>query len=331
MSGLRFAYKQLSGWKWFRGPAGGEPIVGASVVPGSTWRARLGGFGGSSRSETDSMLEKACEPPGGCTAIVSRWVDLQPSPGALDPTAVATLVGTLGWAAEKGLPVLLRLDTIGVEPEWLTARFWEQPWTEAYAALLGLLVAEPGVGDAAMLSAFAMTGAALNHGFTDDAVRAEAAAAGYTTEADIASSQSIIDAHAGTFGQVQVGGRLLLQQHEGIADDGTLDVSIDRATALGQYAIDTLGGMCMLGLTGFTGKGITSGLYPWASAQAADHPLHVRLATLSALTAAKATAATALETAATLGAASVEVGPMAAAGWDLALSSQMHARLRENL
>ena len=45
MPGLRFARSTSTGWKWFSGPAGGEPAVDTATPPVSAARTRVGGIG----------------------------------------------------------------------------------------------------------------------------------------------------------------------------------------------------------------------------------------------------------------------------------------------
>lgn len=323
MSGDRFAYQTVPGsWHWVTGPTGGEPTVGATLVPAWTWRAELGGLGGSSREQTAAGLPVFRAGPGGFTGLSARWADLHPAPGVLGD--VSTLAAGFAWADSLGLPVLLRVD-VAARPDWVTPDWWAPDWVAAFLELSGLLAGAAGVGDAATLSAVALPGSLLSHGFAAAAVLGDAVARGFTTEQDVSAARGVISGHAAVWGPLGVGGLLMLAAHDGVdAATGARDASTARALDLAEWHADCAHDLAMWGVTGFL-PGTSGPLVLWAAGD--DHPLHVRMATAGALTTAGTTSTLAVRAAIDLGAASVEVTP-AAATWTPEEAAALNAELR---
>lgn len=325
MAGLRFARSTPTGWKWFSGPAGGEPATDTATPPTSSARTRVGGIGGATKEQTSTALPLIRSAPGGFTALRSRWVDLQPSPGALAPAAVASLAASLEWAQDLGLPALLRVED---DPAWLPAAWWSPGYLDARRDLMAALAAAPGVGDSPALAVVG-TGMPLAHGFTDPAVRAGVLAAGYTLEDDLAATRSTLDVMADVWSPLDVSTMLTLVAHEGVLPDGSLEASPARSIEVGQYLIDRMGTLAVLSLGGMTSA--TSGtLVDWAAGEVAT-PLHVRMASLARHTADGVTPAMTVERAIAIAACSVELSPGATDGWSTEQAADFNARLRANL
>jgi hypothetical protein len=183
------------------------------------------------------------------------------------------------------------------------------------------------VGDAASLSAVALPGSLLSHGFAAAAVLGGAVARGFTTEQDVAAVRDVISGHAAVWGPLGVGGLLMLAAHDGVdAATGARDASTARALDLAAWHADCAHDLAMWGVTGFLPS--TSGpLVSWAAGD--DHPLHVRMATAAALAAAGTTSTLAVRAAIDLGAASVEVTP-GSATWTPEEAAVLNADLRAN-
>ena len=327
MSGYRFAYQTIPGsWHWVTGPTGGEPTVGATLVPTWSWRAELGGLGGSSREQTAAGLPVFRAGPGGFTGLSARWADLHPEPGVLGD--VSRLAAGFTWAAGLGLPVLLRVD-VSARPDWVTPNWWTPEWVAAYLNLSVLLAGAAGVGDAANLSMVALPGSLLPHGFTAAAALSDAVARGFTTEQDVTAARDVISGHATAWGPRGVGGLLMLAAHDGVNPaTGARDASTARALDLAAWHADCAHDLAAWGLPGFVLGAAAGPLASWAAGD--DHPLHVRMATTAALTAAGTTPTLAVRAAIDLGAASVEVTTAAAATWTPEEAAVLNADLRAN-
>ena len=325
MPGLRFARSTSTGWKWFSGPAGGEPAVDTATPPVSAARTRVGGIGGATKEQTAAALPLIRSAPGGFTALRARWVDLQPSPGPLATAEVASLAASLEWAQDLGLPVLLRVE---VDPSWLPAAWWSPGYLDARRDLMAALAAAPGVGDCPALAVVG-SGMPLSHGFSDATVRAGALAAGYTLEDDLAATRSTLDAMADVWAPLDVSTMLTLVPHEGVLPDGSLETSVDRSVEMGEYLIARLGSLAVLSLGGFT-SAASGPLVDWAASEVAT-PLHVRMASLARHTADGVTPAMTVERAIAIAACSVELSPGATDGWSTEQAADFNARLRANL